>query len=443
MSPPPAPAASSPPSICWNATPTAAAGRSDVVDHLCVDAAGALLDTCERDGERENYLAPKTHRVVVRLTGAVPAGATCNWSFDDGTIPPQAGQRGLLRSGAAAPALRQADHRRRRHHAAGQQRRERLDRDRGARPPDRGPRRLGRRRRRQSRPADRARRRGLLLPALPRHRAQRIFPAEPARLRGRQGLRRQPRAAPAPPPPTTGSATAPAGCRRPATARSTAISCAPRSRSRSRTRSSPSPSCRSPAPAPRSRPACSARKARANVRRRGRCAGTVPAQIEQLQDALAKARKQDAEPQARSRPAHGRRQRHQVLRPRRRRHHHRRRRARAVQPGRPDRLGAAGAAHSRSRLSRRLRQAARRAQAAGRRQPVARRLRVLRPSGDAGRRDLPRRPRRPRRASGVHRRRRAAAARDRFRADEIPAEAEGAGALRGRSANAPIPTPTA
>ena len=36
----------------------------------------------------------------------------------------------------------------------------------------------------------------------------------------------------------TGTATAPAGCRRPATARSTAISCAPRSRSRSRTRKS-------------------------------------------------------------------------------------------------------------------------------------------------------------------------------------------------------------
>lgn len=59
------------------------------VDHLCVNAAGTLLDTCDRDGERENYLAPKTHLVVARLAGAVPAGATCNWSFDDGTIPPK------------------------------------------------------------------------------------------------------------------------------------------------------------------------------------------------------------------------------------------------------------------------------------------------------------------------------------------------------------------
>ena len=61
----------------------------DVVDHLCVDTAGNLLETCERDGERENYLVPQTHRVEVRLTGTVPADSTCNWSFDDGTIPPQ------------------------------------------------------------------------------------------------------------------------------------------------------------------------------------------------------------------------------------------------------------------------------------------------------------------------------------------------------------------
>ena len=61
----------------------------DVVEHLCVNVAGALLETCERDGERENYLAPKTHLVVARLSGAVPPGATCNWSFDDGTIPPK------------------------------------------------------------------------------------------------------------------------------------------------------------------------------------------------------------------------------------------------------------------------------------------------------------------------------------------------------------------
>jgi hypothetical protein len=59
----------------------------DVVTHLCVDASGKLLETCERGGTRENYLAPQDHPIVARLGGPVPAGATCNWSFDDGTLP--------------------------------------------------------------------------------------------------------------------------------------------------------------------------------------------------------------------------------------------------------------------------------------------------------------------------------------------------------------------
>ncbi|MCX7315021.1 MAG: hypothetical protein NTV56_25795 [Alphaproteobacteria bacterium] len=59
------------------------------VDQICVNSAGVLNDTCDRDGERENYLVPKNHVVVARLTGAVPPGASCNWSFDDGTIPPK------------------------------------------------------------------------------------------------------------------------------------------------------------------------------------------------------------------------------------------------------------------------------------------------------------------------------------------------------------------
>ena len=61
----------------------------ETVEHLCVNATGALLETCERDGESENYLAPKSHLLVARLSGTVPSGATCNWSFDDGTIPPK------------------------------------------------------------------------------------------------------------------------------------------------------------------------------------------------------------------------------------------------------------------------------------------------------------------------------------------------------------------
>jgi hypothetical protein len=59
------------------------------LEHLCVNPAGVLLETCDRDGERESYLGPKTHLVVARVVGAVPPGATCNWSFDDGTIPPK------------------------------------------------------------------------------------------------------------------------------------------------------------------------------------------------------------------------------------------------------------------------------------------------------------------------------------------------------------------
>jgi hypothetical protein len=56
----------------------------DVVGHLCVDAAGTLLETCERDGEKENYLAPRDHRVGVTLGGTLPPGAICAWTFDDG-----------------------------------------------------------------------------------------------------------------------------------------------------------------------------------------------------------------------------------------------------------------------------------------------------------------------------------------------------------------------
>jgi hypothetical protein len=61
----------------------------DMVDHLCVDAAGKLTEFCDRDGEREAYLSPQDHRIGATLAGPVPAGATCSWNFDDGTIPPQ------------------------------------------------------------------------------------------------------------------------------------------------------------------------------------------------------------------------------------------------------------------------------------------------------------------------------------------------------------------
>lgn len=59
----------------------------DIVERLCVDRAGKLLETCDRDGERENYLSPRDHRVGVALAGTVPPNESCVWSFDDGEGP--------------------------------------------------------------------------------------------------------------------------------------------------------------------------------------------------------------------------------------------------------------------------------------------------------------------------------------------------------------------
>jgi hypothetical protein len=61
----------------------------DMVDRLCMDGTGRLTETCQRDNERESYLAPTDHRIGARLAGAVPPGSRCVWNFDDGTIPPQ------------------------------------------------------------------------------------------------------------------------------------------------------------------------------------------------------------------------------------------------------------------------------------------------------------------------------------------------------------------
>jgi hypothetical protein len=49
---------------------------------------GALMATCERDGARESYLAPTDHRVEMRLVGAAP-GTTCSWVFDEGDGRPR------------------------------------------------------------------------------------------------------------------------------------------------------------------------------------------------------------------------------------------------------------------------------------------------------------------------------------------------------------------
>jgi hypothetical protein len=59
----------------------------DVVANLCLDNFGNLLETCERDGERENYLVPRDHPIGVGISGTAPQGATCAWTFDDGDGP--------------------------------------------------------------------------------------------------------------------------------------------------------------------------------------------------------------------------------------------------------------------------------------------------------------------------------------------------------------------
>lgn len=59
----------------------------NVVNRLCIDLAGRVNEPCSRDGVKESYLTPNDHPVTVRLTGAVPVGAVCAWTFDDGDGP--------------------------------------------------------------------------------------------------------------------------------------------------------------------------------------------------------------------------------------------------------------------------------------------------------------------------------------------------------------------
>src|SRR6266705_1900133 len=61
----------------------------NMVSRLCIDLAGRVSEPCVRDKVRESYLAPVDHPVTVRLTGEIPVGATCAWSFDDGEGPQQ------------------------------------------------------------------------------------------------------------------------------------------------------------------------------------------------------------------------------------------------------------------------------------------------------------------------------------------------------------------
>ncbi len=59
----------------------------NMVNRLCIDLQGRVNQPCTRDNVKENYITPSDHPVTVRLTGAVPVGATCAWSFDDGDGP--------------------------------------------------------------------------------------------------------------------------------------------------------------------------------------------------------------------------------------------------------------------------------------------------------------------------------------------------------------------
>jgi hypothetical protein len=61
----------------------------NVVKRLCIDLQGRIERPCTRDNVKEDYLTPVDHPITVRLTGAVPVGATCAWSFDDGEDTPQ------------------------------------------------------------------------------------------------------------------------------------------------------------------------------------------------------------------------------------------------------------------------------------------------------------------------------------------------------------------
>ncbi|MBB1093111.1 hypothetical protein HUU61_17705 [Rhodopseudomonas palustris] len=64
----------------------------NVVNRLCIDLTGRVSEPCTRDGVKESYLTPTEHPVTVRLAGAVPVGAICAWTFDDGDDPRNATQ---------------------------------------------------------------------------------------------------------------------------------------------------------------------------------------------------------------------------------------------------------------------------------------------------------------------------------------------------------------
>jgi lysophospholipase L1-like esterase len=62
----------------------------NTVNRLCIDLFGRIGEPCLRDNVKESYLTPADHPITVRLSGEVPVGATCAWTFEDGDAPRQA-----------------------------------------------------------------------------------------------------------------------------------------------------------------------------------------------------------------------------------------------------------------------------------------------------------------------------------------------------------------
>jgi hypothetical protein len=61
----------------------------ETVDRLCVDITGDLTESCARDGVVESYLAPRDHRIGVRVSGQFAPGSTCVWAFDNSRRSPR------------------------------------------------------------------------------------------------------------------------------------------------------------------------------------------------------------------------------------------------------------------------------------------------------------------------------------------------------------------
>ena len=76
----------------------------NMVNRLCIDLLAASASPAPATTVKESYLTPVDHPVTVRLTGQVPVGATCAWSFDDGEGPAAIHLR-LRRAGQSPGAL--------------------------------------------------------------------------------------------------------------------------------------------------------------------------------------------------------------------------------------------------------------------------------------------------------------------------------------------------